>query len=276
MTKMMKAVAVCVAITLAGSCASAQGSEEQAARLIAQAKSLENPSSIDQALTLVAQAAAMLEERAPRSLQRAGVLDYEALLMMAKAQLNGTVSRGPWRAQVLPLATEALTITEGNQAGQDDLATALETKAEALATSDEAEALRRRATEIRKRLVQERLRADNSKSCTQPDATPGTLTANLLPRSNTSATLSFVVNKQGLAQDIKLVRSAGFGLDERAAAVMTCWRFRPAMRRGHPVAAPATVEVKFKPAWSVDGGAATEASGGLSTSNHVTERVQPQ
>jgi TonB family protein len=246
------------------------------AHLLAQAKRLENASSIDQALALVAQAKALLEESAPDSVQRGRVLDYEAFLVMTKAQMNGTISQGHWREEVLPLASEALRILESNRAGEDDLATALETKAEALGTSEQAKPLRTRAAKIRRELVQERLRADNPKPCLQADTKPGTLTAKLLPDSSTAVTLSFVVNKQGSVEDIKLIRSAGFGLDERAAEAVRCWRFTPAMSGGHPVAVPATVKINFRLAWSVDAGTASERSGEPPAADSVRIRVHLQ
>lgn len=58
--------------------------------------------------------------------------------------------------------------------------------------------------------------------------------------------LSIVVDEKGLPRDIKVVRSIGLGLDEKAIEAVQKWRFRPGMRNGKPVPVFATVEVNFR------------------------------
>ena len=58
--------------------------------------------------------------------------------------------------------------------------------------------------------------------------------------------LMIIVNEHGLPQDIRVVRPLGLGLDEKAIEAVQKWRFRPAMKDGHPVKVEATVEVNFR------------------------------
>jgi len=51
-----------------------------------------------------------------------------------------------------------------------------------------------------------------------------------------------------LAMDqIQVVRSLGYGLDEAAADCVRQWRFQPAFRNGYAVKTAATLEVRFRP-----------------------------
>ncbi len=58
--------------------------------------------------------------------------------------------------------------------------------------------------------------------------------------------LHIVVDARGQATNIKIARSLGLGLDEKAVEAVTKWRFRPAQQNGRPVAQPAIVEVNFR------------------------------
>ncbi len=58
--------------------------------------------------------------------------------------------------------------------------------------------------------------------------------------------LSIVVNADGTAADIKVVRSLGLGLDEKAVDAVRRWRFRPGMNKGVPVRVRAQIEVNFR------------------------------
>jgi len=58
--------------------------------------------------------------------------------------------------------------------------------------------------------------------------------------------LSIIVDVDGLAKNIKVVRPLGLGLDEKAIEAIVKWRFRPGMKDGKPVATYATVEVNFR------------------------------
>jgi len=58
--------------------------------------------------------------------------------------------------------------------------------------------------------------------------------------------LRIVIGPDGRATDLKLLRSLGFGLDEKAADAVMQWRFAPGKKDGAPVSVEATVEVNFK------------------------------
>ncbi len=61
-----------------------------------------------------------------------------------------------------------------------------------------------------------------------------------------SVLVSLIVDEQGLPKNIKVVRSAGMGLDEKAVEAVAKWTFKPATKDGKPIAVPANVEVSFK------------------------------
>lgn len=58
--------------------------------------------------------------------------------------------------------------------------------------------------------------------------------------------LSVVIDAHGLTRDIHVIQPVGLGLDEKAIEAVQKWRFRPAMKGGHPVAVQANVEVNFR------------------------------
>lgn len=60
-----------------------------------------------------------------------------------------------------------------------------------------------------------------------------------------SVLLAIDVDADGHVTNVRVIRSLGLGLDERAIAAVLKWRFRPAMARGRPVIAPAQVQVTF-------------------------------
>jgi periplasmic protein TonB len=59
-------------------------------------------------------------------------------------------------------------------------------------------------------------------------------------------TLWLVVGSDGRARDIRIVRSLGMGLDEKAIEAVRTWRFDPARKDGQPVAVQISVEVSFR------------------------------
>ena len=58
--------------------------------------------------------------------------------------------------------------------------------------------------------------------------------------------LSVVVQRDGTVRDIRVVRSLGLGLDEKAVEAVKQWRFRPGERNGQAVDVLAQVEVTFR------------------------------
>jgi TonB family protein len=55
-----------------------------------------------------------------------------------------------------------------------------------------------------------------------------------------------VVGPDGRVHEVRVQRSLGMGLDERAAQTIRTWRFDPARRNGVPVAVQVNVEVNFR------------------------------
>jgi TonB family protein len=57
--------------------------------------------------------------------------------------------------------------------------------------------------------------------------------------------LWLVVDAKGVPQDIRVARTVGMGLDEKAVEAVRKWRFTPAMKDGAPVRTQINVEVSF-------------------------------
>jgi len=58
--------------------------------------------------------------------------------------------------------------------------------------------------------------------------------------------LQLVVDEHGMPQQMKVTRSLGLGLDEKAIQAVAKWRFKPGMKDGKPVPVIATIEVNFR------------------------------
>jgi protein TonB len=61
-----------------------------------------------------------------------------------------------------------------------------------------------------------------------------------------SVLLWLVVGPEGRPHNIRIQRSLGMGLDEKALAAVSTWRFQPATLNGQPVAVEVNVEVSFR------------------------------
>jgi len=58
--------------------------------------------------------------------------------------------------------------------------------------------------------------------------------------------LSVIVDTEGHARDIRVVKALGMGLDQEAVIAVNQWRFKPGMKGGQPVNVRATIEVNFR------------------------------
>jgi TonB family protein len=58
--------------------------------------------------------------------------------------------------------------------------------------------------------------------------------------------LWLIVGPDGRPRDLRVSRSLGMGLDERALQAVRQWKFEPALKDGHPVAVQMNVEVSFR------------------------------
>ena len=58
--------------------------------------------------------------------------------------------------------------------------------------------------------------------------------------------LAVIVDTEGRARDIHVVKSLGMGLDEKAIEAVEKWRFKPGMKGGTAVNVRATIELNFR------------------------------
>jgi TonB family protein len=58
--------------------------------------------------------------------------------------------------------------------------------------------------------------------------------------------LKVVVDTDGLAKNIQVLKSQGMGLDEQAVIAVTQWKFKPGMKDGAPVPVQAQIEINWK------------------------------
>ena len=58
--------------------------------------------------------------------------------------------------------------------------------------------------------------------------------------------LAVEIAPDGLAHNLRVVRSLGLGLDEKAVEAVSQWQFKPGTKDGQPVTVAATIEVNFR------------------------------
>jgi protein TonB len=59
-------------------------------------------------------------------------------------------------------------------------------------------------------------------------------------------TVNLIVDTAGRAQNVRVIRGVGMGLDQKALEAVRQYRFKPAMEGGHPVPVQVNVEVQFQ------------------------------
>jgi TonB family protein len=157
----------------------------------------------------------------------------------------------------------ALTVADASGKQSPEAASAMEHYGRLLQTLDrasEAEVLLERAREIRKARVAAMSPRSVSADGAKPLRVGGDVRAPKLlykvePEYSEQAraakyqgrvVLYIEVGTDGVARNIQLRQSLGFGLDEKAVEALTQWRFQPGTRDGQPVVVAATVEVNFR------------------------------
>ncbi len=58
--------------------------------------------------------------------------------------------------------------------------------------------------------------------------------------------LAVEVWEDGMAHNIRILRSLGLGLDEKAAEAVKRWKFTPGTKDGKPVRVAAQIQVSFR------------------------------
>jgi len=61
-----------------------------------------------------------------------------------------------------------------------------------------------------------------------------------------TVTVSLIVSRSGRAQEVKVIRPLGLGLDQPAVQAIRTWKFKPAMKDGAAVPVYGTIEVHFE------------------------------
>jgi TonB family protein len=146
--------------------------------------------------------------------------------------------------------------------GSPEAALTMETYAHLLDSqgrSGEAEALRTRAMPIRQAQIDEISthvpQASDSAERVGNGVSAPVLTNKQEPEYSADARsaklqgtvmLSVTIGTDGFAHDLTLLKSLGFGLDEKAAEAVSQWQFKPATSGGVPVPVRATIEVNFR------------------------------
>jgi TonB family protein len=58
--------------------------------------------------------------------------------------------------------------------------------------------------------------------------------------------VAVTIDTNGIAQDMRVTRSLGMGLDDKAVQAISQWKFSPGTKDGQPVSVMATIEVNFR------------------------------
>ena len=61
-----------------------------------------------------------------------------------------------------------------------------------------------------------------------------------------TVTLAVVIDAEGHARDVHVVKGLGMGLDEKAVEAVGKWKFKPGMKDGVPVNVRATIQMNYQ------------------------------
>ncbi len=217
-----------------------------------------NEKNIDQVEPLLEHAIAGWQDRDPRNPEYAETLTLLGMMHQHEADLDIQLLRNdvePFYKHALNVYRHSLTDPD-----PDKLALTLELEAavlNAIGEVEDATPLSERALAIRKERVREMQEgAPQISAAYKPGegviapkvinkAEPALTDVARFLKINGAVSLHFVVDAQGRPQDIVLVHSAGYGLDEKAVETLRKWRFQPGTSDNVPVATINTVEMNF-------------------------------
>ncbi|MGA2599372.1 MAG: TonB family protein [Bryobacteraceae bacterium] len=217
-----------------------------------------NDAAIDQAEPLLEHAIAGWQDRDPRNPEYAETLTLLGMMHQHEADLDIQALR----TTVEPLYKHALNVYRRSltDPDPDKLALTLELEAavlNAIGEVEDATPLSERALAIRKERVREmQAGAPQIPAAFKPGegvtapklinkAEPGPTDAARFLKINGTVSLRFVVDEHGVPQDIALVHSLGYGLDEKAVETLRTWRFQPGTSDNLQVATIATIDMIF-------------------------------
>jgi TonB family protein len=216
---------------------------------------------VDQVEPLLEKAVQGWADLNPRDLEYAQAL---SMLGMVR-QFFADVDIPRLRNNVEPIYKKALSVYDRSivAPAPSDLALTLELEAgvlNAIGEVQEATFLSERAITIRKERVRE-IQEGAPRMTTAYKPGEGISAPTISARSEPAYTsearflrvqgavgLRFVVDEKGLPQDISLVQSLGYGLDENAVRAVRTWRFLPGKdESGKPLPTILNMEITFKP-----------------------------
>jgi len=118
---------------------------------------------------------------------------------------------------------------------------------------DEAKSMSDRASEIRKSLGERQAKSNAlhiGGGVTAPKVLhkmePEYTEEGRVAKYQGTVVLAVEIDPNGVAQNIRIVKGLGFGLDENAVMAVQQWRFQPATKDGAAVTVQARIEVNFR------------------------------
>lgn len=198
-----------------------------------------------------------------RTALQANPRDADALLLLGMIREPGARENAPEAELVLQMYQTAVSVLEERRAERaSDLALALELSARLqlrLGKTEDAQKSLDNALAIRRRIVQalsppaatadgaevqpERLRKGIKPPLLKTRKEPDYSNLARMAQVQGAAVIEAVIGADGQPGSFRLVRSLGFGLDERAAAALKQWRFEPPERDGRP--SPVLIAFEF-------------------------------
>jgi TonB family protein len=220
-----------------------------------------DPKTIDQVEPILEQAAAGWSDTDPRSPEYAQTL----MLLGVIKQYTADLDINAIRLNVEPLYKRALAVYNRSVIPPDPLDLALTMELEAAALNaigqvEDAQPLADRAFAIRKEHIREMQKGSKAvgaafrpgEGITAPVAIsrqePAYADIPRFLKIQGTVTFQAVVDEHGAPQDMSLVHSLGYGLDENALEAVRNWRFRPGTSGGQAVPVIVSLDVNFRAA----------------------------